>query len=88
MFNYIGLMAAALTTFSFLPQAIKVIKTRDTSSLSFGMYVMFTLGVALWLVYGLALRDIALISANFITFIFAFVILMVKAMNLRKGIDS
>lgn len=83
----IGIIAATLTTFSFLPQAIKVIKTKDTSSLSLGMYIMFTCGVALWLIYGIRIKDIALIGANFITFIFAFIILMVKIINVQKGID-
>ncbi|MBN2897300.1 MAG: SemiSWEET family sugar transporter [Clostridia bacterium] len=87
MFTSIGLVAAALTTFSFLPQAIKVIKTQDTSSLSLGMYIMFTLGVACWLIYGLGIRDIALIGANLITFVFAVIILTVKVINVRKGID-
>ena len=87
MLSIIGMVAAALTTFSFLPQAIKVIKTKDTSSLSLGMYVMFTLGVALWLIYGIGIKDLAIVSANSITFIFAFIILMVKIINIRKGID-
>ena len=49
----VSLVAAVLTTISFLPQAIRVIKTKDTSSLSLGMYIMFTLGVSLWMVYGM-----------------------------------
>lgn len=87
MMTGISLMAAMLTTFSFLPQAIKVIKTKDTSSLSLGMYIMFTLGVASWLIYGLGIHDIALIGANLITFVFAVIILTVKILNVRKGID-
>lgn len=87
MMTMISLIAAMLTTFSFLPQAIKVIKTKDTSSLSLGMYIMFTLGVASWLIYGLGIQDIALIGANLITFIFAVIILTVKVINVRKGID-
>lgn len=88
MLTSISIVAAILTTFSFIPQALKVIKTRDTSSLSLGMYLMFTLGVALWLIYGVGINDIALIGANLITFILACTILKVKLSNVIKGIDS
>ncbi|MGH8402367.1 MAG: PQ-loop domain-containing transporter, partial [Gammaproteobacteria bacterium] len=47
----IGFVAATLTTISFLPQAYHSLRTRDTRSISLGMYMLFTLGVALWLVY-------------------------------------
>lgn len=88
MLTSISIVAAVLTTFSFIPQAFKVIKTRDTSSLSLGMYLMFTLGVALWLIYGVGMNDIALIGANLITFVLACTILHVKLSNVIKGIDS
>jgi MtN3 and saliva related transmembrane protein len=48
----VGYLAAFCTTCSFLPQALLTIRTKDTESLSFGMYSLFTLGVILWLVYG------------------------------------
>ena len=74
----IGLFAAACTTFSFLPQAIKVIKTKHTKDLSLGMYSIFTLGVLLWLIYGLLVKDLPLIIANIITLVFASTILIMK----------
>lgn len=74
----IGLLAATCTTFSFLPQAIKVIKTKHTKDLSLVMYSVFTLGVFLWLVYGMLVGDIPLIIANIITFLFAATILVMK----------
>jgi len=74
----IGIGAAACTTLSFLPQAIKVIKTKQTKDLSLVMYSVFTLGVFLWLVYGVLVMDIPLIMANIITFIFAATILIMK----------
>jgi uncharacterized protein with PQ loop repeat len=77
----IGYVAATLTTFSFLPQAILTIRTRDTDSLSLGMYSAFTLGVLLWLVYGLYLADKAIIFANAITFLLAASILSFKLYN-------
>ena len=48
----IGSIAAVLTTASFVPQAWHSFKTRDVSGISLGMYSLFTVGVALWLVYG------------------------------------
>ncbi len=77
----IGYMAATLTTSSFLPQAIMTLKTRDTESLSLSMYVTFTLGVLLWLIYGLYLDDKAIIYANAITLILASSILFMKVYN-------
>ncbi|MGL5153249.1 MAG: SemiSWEET transporter [Clostridium sp.] len=74
----IGFLAAMLTTFSFLPQAIKVIKTKDTSGISLVMYSMFVLGVLLWAIYGIVSNDLPLIIANTVTFIFAGVVLFYK----------
>jgi MtN3 and saliva related transmembrane protein len=78
----IGYVAATLTTASFVPQAILTIKTRDTESLSLGMYSTFTLGVLCWLVYGIHLADKAIIIANAITLLLASLILFFKLYNL------
>jgi MtN3 and saliva related transmembrane protein len=75
----IGYLAGALTTFSFLPQALKTIKTRDTASLSLGMYSLFTLGVLCWLIYGILLGDGAIVISNAITLLLASCILAFKA---------
>ncbi|MDA0944876.1 MAG: SemiSWEET transporter [bacterium] len=74
----IGLLAATCTTMAFVPQAIKVIRTRNTAGLSLSMYVCFTIGVSLWLVYGCLLGDTAIIVANAITIVFAAIILALK----------
>jgi MtN3 and saliva related transmembrane protein len=74
----IGLVAAICTTFSFLPQAIKVIRTKHTKDLSLVMYSVFTLGVFLWLVYGVLIKDAPLIIANIITLLLAGTILIMK----------
>ena len=79
--DMIGYAAAILTTVSFLPQAIMTIKTRDTESLSLGMYGSFTLGVLLWLVYGFCIENKVIIYANSITLILASIILSVKIYN-------
>lgn len=85
LFKILGMLAAILTTASFIPQAVKTIKTKDTSGISFGMYSMFTMGVLFWLSYGLFIKDIAIIVANIVTFILAFIILMYKIGNMKKG---
>lgn len=74
----IGSIAGILTTLAFVPQVIKVVKTRDTSSLSLGMYSMQVLGVFLWLIHGIVIQDMALLVANAITFMLALVILVYK----------
>ena len=74
----IGSIAGILTTLAFVPQVIKVVKTRDTSSLSLGMYSMQVLGVFLWLIHGIVIQDMALLVANAITFMLPLVILVYK----------
>lgn len=75
---WIGYAAAVCTTVAFLPQAWVAIRTRDTRSLSLTMYIVFTLGVLLWLAYGVLLRDWALIAANSVTALFSLTILGTK----------
>ena len=82
--EYIGYIAATCTTLSFLPQAIMTIRTKDTEGLSLSMYSIFTLGVLLWLIYGLYLHNMAIIIANAITFLLAASILSVKLYNTLK----
>ena len=74
----IGYIAAILTTGSFLPQAIHTFQTKDVSGISLGMYSAFTLGIMLWLVYGLMLGAWPMIVANVITLAFAAAILTMK----------
>ena len=74
----IGLIAAACTTFSYDPQAFKTIKTKDTKSLSLIMYVIMTVGIVLWLYYGVLKNDLPIIIANTITLLFAGIILILK----------
>ena len=74
----IGLIAAAFTTFAYVPQAVKTIKTKDTKSLSLIMYVIMTVGIVLWLFYGVLKNDLPIIIANTITLLFAGIILILK----------
>ena len=74
----IGLIAASLTTLGFVPQLIKVIKTKDTESISLGMYSMSVTGMLLWLAHGISISDVALIAANSISGALAGTILLCK----------
>ena len=74
----IGYMAATLTTVSFVPQALHSFKTKDVSGISLGMYSIFTLGIALWLVYGLLISAWPIVIANVITLALASMILAMK----------
>lgn len=76
--EWAGYLAAVMTTLAFVPQAIKTIRTRDTRSISLGMYVVFTAGIAMWLVYGIALDSMPMILANIVTFLLSATILGLK----------
>ena len=77
----IGFVAAFFTSASFLPQAVMVIRTRRTEGLSLTMYMMFTLGISLWLTYGLATLAWPLICANTVTISLAGCILAIMIGN-------
>lgn len=74
----IGYLAAFGTTASFLPQAVKTIQTKDTSGISLPMYILFTVGTLLWLIYGVMAPSLPVAVANAITLIFASTILIYK----------
>ncbi len=74
----VGFMAAVLTTTSFIPQAIKAIKTKNTKDLSLPMYIIFNSGVFLWFMYGIFTTDLPVTLANGITLIFSMIILIYK----------
>jgi MtN3 and saliva related transmembrane protein len=74
----IGYVAALLTTVSFIPQAIKTIRTKNTQGISLAMYLMFSVGVFCWLIYGIATKNMPVLLANGVTLCFALVILFYK----------
>ena len=78
LIDWVGSLAAFLTTASFVPQAWQTFRTRDVSGISLSMYSLFTLGVALWLVYGILLTAWPIIIANAITTSLALMILVMK----------
>jgi len=80
--DWIGYIAATLTTLSFVPQAVKTIGSKDTRGVSLSMYAVFTVGVAFWLGYGVVLGSWPMILSNIVTFALAATILGLK---LRYG---
>lgn len=78
MVDLIGYIAASLTTFSFVPQVLHTIKTRDTSGISLGMYCILVIGIFLWLVYGILKGDAIIIVANVATIILSGIVLLIK----------
>ena len=81
----LGYPAAFLTTIAFVPQAWQSWRTRDLSGISLPMYALFTLGVALWLGYGLAIGSLPVIAANAVTLMLASVVLWLKILEVRGG---
>lgn len=77
-YEIIGLLAACITTASFLPQVFKTYKTKDTSGLSLTMYITFFIGIVLWLIYGIHLNSLPMILANFITAILSLFLIIMK----------
>ncbi|CAI8152151.1 MAG: SemiSWEET transporter [Flavobacteriaceae bacterium] len=72
----VGLLAAALTTYSFLPQVYKTWKTKDVSAFSLTTFTLFFIGIVCWLIYGIYKESLSMILANSITMASSFVILL------------
>jgi len=80
--NAIGATAAALTTLCWVPQAVKIIRDRDTRAISLSGTTLCVIGVLLWLVYGVAITDAPLIGSSIVTFAMTAIIL---ALKIRHG---
>ena len=74
----LGMSAGFLTTMSFIPQVIKILRTKHTKDISLGMYTILLVGVFLWLVYGIYLEELPLILFNIITLILCSLVLFMK----------
>ena len=80
----IGGFAACLSTVSFTPQAWKIIKTRDTSSISVGMYFITVAGFITWLIYGILRSEWPIIASNSICLALSGFILVMKLLPEHK----
>ena len=81
----VGYLAGLCTAVAQFPQAYKVIKTGETHSISLGMYIIMTLGILLWFVYGVLIPDLPMIIANGICLIPSIYILFITIRNLNKA---
>ena len=80
----VGFSAAVLTMFGFLPQVIKIYKTKSVKDISLLTILLFTLGIFLWLVYGLHLKNAVIILANSVTLL-TLIVALVLFFKYRKG---
>jgi len=78
MLKYIGFFAAFCTTIAFVPQVIKVYKSKSTKDISLYMFLIFTIGVLSWLIYGIIIFNIPVILANAVTLVLSLIILIYK----------
>ena len=78
IYEIIGLIAAAITTASFVPQVYKTWKSKSVESLSLTMYTAFFIGIVLWLIYGIHLDSLPMILANSITAVLALMLIIFK----------
>jgi MtN3 and saliva related transmembrane protein len=78
MINLLGMVAGILTTISFLPQVFKIYKTKSAKDISLEMFILFSVGIFLWLIYGFCIASLPVILSNFVTLILASIILFFK----------
>ncbi|WP_348267443.1 SemiSWEET transporter [Edaphobacter sp. DSM 109919] len=76
--DLIGYVAATCTTLSFLPQLVRVLRLRSAREISLGMFLIFSIGTALWLTYGLLSHSRPVVAANAVTFVLSMSILVLK----------
>jgi len=76
--SLIGILAGILTTLAFLPQVVKTWRTRSADDISVGMLLLFSSGLVLWLIYGIAIVSLPIILANVVTLLLTFAILLMK----------
>ena len=76
--EFFGYFAAILTTLAFIPQLIKTLKTKKAEDVSLTTLIMFLMGVAAWIIYGIQISSKPILIANVITFLLNFLILVFK----------
>jgi MtN3 and saliva related transmembrane protein len=86
--DFIGYSAAVCTTLSFLPQLIRVLKLRSARDISLGMFLIFSVGTVLWMVYGLFLHSKPVVVANAVTLLLAVSILILKLHYDRNAVKE
>jgi len=82
--DWVGYLAGILTTVAFIPQVIRLWRTRSARDISLGMYWAFTAGVALWLVYGLMIDALPVVITNGVTLVLAGAVLLLRLRFSKK----
>ena len=83
--TFLGLLAGACTTASFLPQVVRTLRTGRATDISWGWLALFSTGVAGWLAYGLIKSDLAIALTNAITLALVITLVVLKAAQSRDG---
>lgn len=78
LITFLGLVAGTLTTIAFLPQVIKIWRSKSAKDVSLEMLILFSIGLFLWLIYGIYLQALPVILANLVTLIFNLIIVGLK----------
>ncbi|HDZ77570.1 MAG TPA: hypothetical protein ENH41_05760, partial [Candidatus Omnitrophica bacterium] len=76
--TFVGICAGILTTSSFLPQVIKIHRTKKTSDLSLAMFVVLAIGISLWIIYGILLGSLPILLANSVVFVLCIYLIVAK----------
>ena len=80
----LGLAAGALTTIAFVPQVLKTWRSKSGNDISLGMFLLFSTGVLLWLIYGILIDSLPVILANAVTLILSLTVLVLKLRYQRR----
>lgn len=78
MLEVLGYIAGSLTTLAFVPQVIQIYKSKSAKDVSLAMFLLFTIGVIMWLTYGLMTKSLPVVAANSVTLLLSIVILFFK----------
>jgi len=84
-YEYIGIFAGLCLAISNIPQIIKIARTHDTSAISLYMYIIYSMGLASWLTYGIILKSLSMILSNAVALLFAGFVLVCKIINIIKN---
>ena len=77
-YDVLGMVAGGLTTISFIPQVLRIVRTRSARDISWGMFAVFASGTSLWFVWGLLQGALPVVLANFVTLVLCIVIMVLK----------
>jgi MtN3 and saliva related transmembrane protein len=86
--DMIGLVAGLLTTTAFIPQVVKIYRTKSGNDISARMFSLFSAGIVLWLIYGILLRSLPIILSNAVTLVLSLTIIALKIRYRQRGVGA